>query len=199
MNTLADFKKVVAKSDTIPHDLELLAQITIDEEESPFDEMDDVLAILPDEKDEIIHDTSYLSKEELADPDIQCNIEAINHVFELAIFVAKDDQSNLYGYWLGKENRNINNAPIIQFDSEGQFSIMPGDSLTEALCGQYAFDDDELFTELKQQFEEIGITFNSESWEAVFDKEVQLSDDPAQIHLEVYNQERVKRGLPPVT
>lgn len=206
MNTLemlTRFKTEVAGTEDIPRDLEVLAWATITDAGTPFDELA-LFAILPDEKDEVLNKLvfghEYLSEKELADPDIQANIAAIAEVGRMITFVAKDDQSNIYGYWRGQANRPLHEAPIVQYDSEAQFYIMPGASLTEAFTASYCFENDDLFAEIKEGFADLDVHFVCDSWQAVYDSypEDGYEDDPAELHKAIYNAERAKKGLPPI-
>lgn len=201
LETLARFKQEVVGMENVPRDLEVLAWATITDAGTPFDELN-LFAILPDEKDELLDELvfghDYLSADELADPDIQANIVAIEQVARMITFVAKDDDGNIYGYWRGKSGRAIEDAPIVQYDTEGQFYIMSGASLTEAFTASYCFEDDELFEEMKEQFADLDIHFICDSWQDVYDSEIELTDDPSQLHSAIYNAERIKKGLPPV-
>lgn len=201
LETLARFKREVAGTEHLPRDLEVLAWATVTDAGTPFDELE-LSAILPDEKeallDELVFGHSYLSETELADPDIQANISAIEQVGRMITFVAKDGDGNVYGYWHGQSNRPIEHAPIVQYDTEGQFYIMPGASLTEAFCASYCFEDDDLFDDFKQAFAELDVPFVCNSWQAVYAGETAFEDDPADLHSAIYNRERIKRGLPPV-
>jgi hypothetical protein len=152
---------------------------------------------MPGEENEIF-DTSYLSEKDWADPDIQFNVKAIHAVAKLARFVAKGDESDLFGYWLGTENRSLLAAPIIKYDSEGQFSLMPGKTLTEAVAIMNAFDEQDVFLNYKTQFETIGIRFEVANVEDAYEIYPEVEDDPASLHSEIYNQQRKLHGLPPV-
>lgn len=200
-DTLARFKSEVAGTDNPPRDLEVLAWATVSGAGTPFDEME-LSAILPDEKEgllnELVFGHDYLNRQERADPDIQANITAVGQVARLITFAAKDADGNIYGYWHGKANRPIREAPIVQYDTEGQFCIMPGASLTEAFCASYCFEDDDLFAEMKEWFESNDVPFACGSWQEVYDSGTVPEDDPAALHNEIYNAERIKKGLPPV-
>ena len=201
LDNMKRFKQEVAGTDNLPHDLEVLAWATITDAGTPFDELG-LFAILPDEKDELLDELvfghDYLSEDERADPDIQANIAAVEQVARMITFVARDDDGNLYGYWHGKSNRPLEDAPIVQYDTEGQFDIMPGASLTEAFAAWYCYDNDEWFDEIKQGFAELDVDFICDSWQAVYDSAEEWADDPAELHNEMYDAERAKKGLPPL-
>lgn len=201
LETFACFKREVAGTDTPPRDLEVLGWATISGAGTPFDEME-LFAILPNEKDQLLNEQvfghDYLSEKERADPEIQATIAATEQVAQMITFVAKDADGNLYGYWHGKKNRPIHEAPIVQYDTEGQFYIMPGASLTEAFCASYCFEEDDLFAEMKEWFESHDVPFVCDSWQEVYDSEQELEDDPSELHDEFYYAERAKQGLPPI-
>jgi hypothetical protein len=193
---LEAFKQVVAKSTDIPKDLQLLFEATDSGDDSPFNAIG-LTCLLPDQENEI-NDISYLSEEDLKNPDIQCNIQAINHVAKMARFVAIDDERNLYGYWLGTGSKTLSAASILKFDNEGQFEMLPGSTLAEAVSGHYAAGDDDNFATLKAQFAQIGIVFSAKDCDGLYDLSPADVNEPKTIHHEVYNSERIKRGLAPM-
>jgi hypothetical protein len=196
MNSLDTFKQVVAKSADIPKDLQLLFEATESGDDSPFNEIG-LSCLLPGQENEI-NDFSYLSEDDLKDPDILCNIEAIKYVAKMARFVAIDNESNLYGYWLGSAGKPLSTASILKFDNEGQFEILPGATLTEAAAGNYSAGDDDVFADLKTQFKQIGIAFSANDCNNFYELSPIDADEPKTMHQEVYNAELIKRGLAPV-
>lgn len=198
MRTLESFKQAVARCDTLPADLELLARHTLQGEEAPFHGLD-LLALMPGEED-VANDISYLSEDELKDPDMQCTIQAMRQVCALARFVAKDGQSNLYGYWLGQPSRPLHSAPIVTLDNEGQFFLLAGGSLIEGVCG-WETSDKSTFEALKTRFEALGITFQAQDpkdWSRLWECLREATDHPDTLYRAFYNQQRQQRGLDPV-
>ncbi|BEP96954.1 hypothetical protein GmRootA79_53390 (plasmid) [Acidovorax sp. A79] len=197
MPALEAFKQTVARTDTLPADLEMLALHTLQGGAGPFHGID-LLALMPGEED-VANDISYLSEDELKDPDLQSNIEAMREVTALARFVAKDGQSNLYGYWLGQPARPLHEAAIVMLDNEGQFSLRAGGSLIEGVCGEQC--DKKTFEALKLRFEALGITFQAQNWNdwaRSCEHLRQTSDHPDALHKVFYNQHRQRRGLEPI-
>jgi len=86
------------------------------------------------------------------------NIAAIDTVNSYIVYVAQDDEHNIYGYWISPEGYTLAEAPIVRFDTEGQYSLLSGRNLTEALLGAVKEDDDELFTEMRSALEAYGIS-----------------------------------------
>ena len=194
MFTLEEFRQVVARTNPLPADLEMLALHTLQGEGGPFHGID-LLALMPGEEG-VANDISYLSEDELKDPDMQSNIEAMREVTALARFVAKDGQSNLYGYWLGQPSRPLHEAPIVMLDNEGQFSLLAGGSLIEGVCGDQS--DKKTFEAQRQRFEALGITFQAQNWNdwnRLWECLREATDHPDALHTALYNLHRQQRGL----
>ena len=92
------------------------------------------------------NDKSYLTEEDLANPDIAANVKAIEDTFKLIDFIAQTDEGEYYGYWRGIDNLPISESPIVFYDNEGQFSLC-GSRFIESLF--FNVYDDELLDELK--------------------------------------------------
>jgi hypothetical protein len=141
-------------------------------------------------------DHSYLTARDMADQDIMANVSAIREVCQCAAFVAVNRDGNAFGYWFGPENCPIERAPIVRFDTEGQFMLMNGGTLTEALVGDYAFDDDEEFTRLKAWLAKFSVQIAPTRWDEL--PERSSISNPGTMHMELYNKRRAHLGLPPI-
>lgn len=157
-------------------------------------ELTDALADLgyrlidPDDAPTLLNPASYLRPEELADPDIAANCRATEAVCAFVSFFVEDDESNLFGYWHGPEGVALSDAPIVKYDNEGQFSLLQGRGLAEALIGDRVFDDDDAFAEHAATLHDFGITIAAGSWRQLPDSPD--SSDPAQLHTELYDRFR---------
>lgn len=200
MPSLAEFEIHILKGQAAPEDLAKLVAIEANRQPDPDNYLDPLeamhchllqIGVTPE-----LLDTSYLTAEEQAKPDIAANIKAIADVCTYITFVAVDDDKHLYGYWHGPEGVDIAHAPIVRFDSEGQFELQPGRTLSEALLGEYAFDDDEEFTELKHWFADFGISIKAHDWYGL--KMHDPNTYPNELHQKLYAQYRANAGLPPV-
>ncbi len=76
---------------------------------------------------------SYLTDDDLADPEIMAGIRSMTEVCHLIAFIAADKCDNYIGYWQGPEHQSIGSTPLVIFDSEGQFTLCPGKNFGEAL------------------------------------------------------------------
>jgi hypothetical protein len=63
------------------------------------------------------------------------NVTAINEVLATITFIAESDDGDMIGYWHGPERTPIDAAPIVKLDTEGQFDLMRGRALSEAMLG----------------------------------------------------------------
>ena len=86
-------------------------------------------------------DTSYLDEDDLADPGIRANVQAMTETNERVRWAAEAEGEAAFGYWQAVDGDPV---VVVSLDSEGQYMVVPGRNITEALCASVAeFDDDE--------------------------------------------------------
>lgn len=190
MTDCADIARRICHTDDVPTDLVVLVRSTISAQPSPFDEIE-LRAILPNEPNPVC-DFSDMREQDWADRATCANVEAIKQTADMATFVATDAERNCYGYWHGKHHRPLLQSPIVRYDTEGQFSILPGNSLAEAVIADYAFEDDAFFDTSKKAFAALGVHFQADNASTLFDAIVDIDDDPAEIHEALFYAERDK-------
>ncbi len=199
-DVIALFEQAVLKGKTAPADLRILLTLQAERvvsAEHYADPLEELAArvLMPGETHALLsHD--YLNDDDRANPDIMCNIEAIDAVIAMCSFVVVTDESDVVGYWHGPEQIDMAVAPIVKLDTEGQFSLLQGRHLTEALVGDRVFDNDATFAEYREGFAQHGIKIEAENWHALPMPESRSKPD--ELHLRLYNEARVKRGLEPV-
>ena len=108
---------------------------------------------------------------------------AITEVSKLASFAVKAINGDLVGYWHGPESIDIKNAPIVKYDTEGQFSILRGSNLMEANVAEIVFDDEDEFLEFQVQFQRCGIKIGA-SWGNLIEQQPKTSPD--ELHKKIY-------------
>lgn len=148
------FKKTILKGQDAPEDL----QLWITRTGCAYDVLKtmECKLLTPGVVPELIsHD--YLDDNDRKNADIMANVAAIDEVFSHITFVAEAIEGNLVGYWHGPEKIALAEASIVLYDTEGQFHLLAGATIIEALLGDYAFDDDEAFIELRDSFKLCGI------------------------------------------
>jgi hypothetical protein len=128
-------------------------------------------------------DTSYLTEEDWANPDIAANVRAIDSVSDLTAFIAAHEDGEYIGYWRGPEGRAISHSPLITLDNEGQFAFAGGGNFAAALLSR-AFDEG--FAELRAWLRSLGISEIPESPSDIEDPKNVSS--PRDLHHEIYTK-----------
>ncbi|MEU7481771.1 hypothetical protein AB0A63_37745 [Lentzea sp. NPDC042327] len=96
------------------------------------------LRLLADDERPAALDTGYLTAADLANPDVAANTRAIEETAALVTWVAEDeDEGRAFGYWRGPGHLPLTAAPVVVLDNEGQFELLRGSSLSEALSDEY--------------------------------------------------------------
>ncbi len=145
---------------------------------------------------------SYLNERDRADPNIMANIRAFDEVFALSAFVAVGDEDEIVGYWQGPDQVPLDQAPFVILDSEGQFSLLPGATITEAMVIyslQARFNEAEVqprFEEMCESFRAFDINLANRDLAMVKVNPTRV--DPAEIHSSAYTKFRTEAGLSPI-
>jgi hypothetical protein len=140
-------------------------------------------------------DMSYLNDTDRANPDIMANVAATQDVFAFIVFVGEARSGNAYGYWFGPDDRSIEKAPIVRYDTEGQFSIRRGRILAEALLADLGASDADEFLALSHRLNQFGLNITAKSRSDL--KFPEVKPGPADVHIERYNVHRAAAGLAP--
>jgi hypothetical protein len=196
----ANFLQIILKNQPMPDDLQKLWNMQISRAPDADFSADPLAAtgakIIEPESIPCLLDHSYLNETDRANPDTMMNVEAINEVFSLATFVVELEDDHILGYWHGSENTPINQAPIIKFDNEGQFSVCRGNNLTEAIIVETMSYQEEKFPEFKTWFAKYDILIAAAN--IVDIPQRQAITSPGVMHNDRYNAKRVAAGLEPV-
>lgn len=192
MSELSEFQRDIAKTTDLPSDLALLAEATLGATaDDPFRSFG-LRARRPGEVASP-YDTSYLNAEALADKDIVANVEAISLVADRARWVAVGDNGEAYGYWLdGREE--LEGSPIVKYDTEGQFELLPGSHLTEAVIADIVFDDLEEWEEITEPLAAAGLTFSVTDPADLSEQDVEADPTPRALHVRLAAERRAALG-----
>ena len=187
---LVDYSRQRLAGREIPADLRTLLLLHWQGSDGPLSGMGASLLEANESHDLLDH--SYLNDKDRADPDIMANVAAIKSTCEHAAFVAQNQDGNVFGYWFGPENVGINDAPIVKLDTEGQFDLLGGRTLSEALLGDHVFEDAGRFAEFKTLFAAAGIAIAGDSWDdLVYPKP---PTTPGAFHEKLYRENQQKEG-----
>jgi hypothetical protein len=125
-------------------------------------------------------DTSYLTKADLANPDIVANISAMAVTNKLISWFGKDAEGYV-GLWRGPQNRALDKAPVVRLDSEGQYELVAA-TIPEYIAISVPEDELELTREaLVEAGFQVGKTR-----EEIWNKLEPFTDDPNDFRDKLY-------------
>ncbi|GAB2558277.1 hypothetical protein GCM10027033_14370 [Leucobacter ruminantium] len=117
------------------------------------------IRLLEDDEVPELLDDSYLTEDDLAEPGIRANVRAMAETNALIAWVAEEDGERAYGYWNGPADPSAaaeeqadggaaSGPALVSLDTEGQYMMLAGRTLTEALCAEAAEYEDGNFAAL---------------------------------------------------
>ena len=191
------FRRDILKGQAAPRDLQALLDVTAEAGDGA-DPLRQALsyALLRPGRDYALLSGSYLNERDRQNPDIMANVAAIDEVMTMITFVAESEDGDAIGYWHGPEGTPIDAAPIVKYDTEGQFDLMQGRNLSEAMLGDNTFSDDERFAEGRAWLASCGIEMDATNWRSL--STPTAATMPSKLHGTLYNERRVTAGLKPV-
>ncbi|MDO5103358.1 MAG: hypothetical protein Q4D91_10750 [Lautropia sp.] len=122
--------------------------------------------------------------------------EAINQVACMATFAVMRGRGNLIGYWQGPEVTPLAQSPIVELNTCGIFSLLPGRDLTEALLGLHAGGDASRFAAMAEWFARHDVLITAHRPDELLTPP--CSTRPEMLKTGFYNRQRVAAGLLPV-
>jgi len=149
------------------------------------------LEIAPHPNWEEPSDTSYLTEQDRANPDIMANIEAMLATNSRIAWFGKDEEG-FVGLWRGTEDRPLPECPVLRLDTEGQYTLI---ARTIADYILLSFDDEQ-WDIIREMLTGAGFAV-AESPKDIEDSLGGLEDPNAFRHQQ-YNAARQNRGLEPV-
>ena len=134
---LADYSIARLDGQAIPADLNALLSAIWGDASFPGSEDDpctifDVRLLQPGQTHPLLSN-DYLTDADRANPAIMANVEAMNETSALCCFVFVTDDGELVGYWRGPDRLELDKAPIVRLDTEGQYDLLPGRTVLQAL------------------------------------------------------------------
>ena len=140
------FSKNYLENEPVPDDLAKLL-----EHSEKFLEITGIRLLL-DANERPWNDTSYLSPQELENPDLASNVRAMAETNELIAFFAVSEDHEFYGFWRGPEKRSIADSPLVWLDNEGQYAVLEAPTFATGLVAHLSWNED-----LKSFLEQIGL------------------------------------------
>ena len=191
------FQQEILNGQAIPPDLRALLDVWAQAGDGA-DPLREALSfsLLSPGRDHPLLSGSYLNERDRQNPDIMANVAAIDEVLAMITIVAESDDGDMVGYWHGPERVPIGAAPIVKYDTEGQFDLMQGRTLSEAMLGNYTFGDDERFADGRAWLAACGIEMDAANWRGL--STPTAATMPDKLHRTLYNEKRIAAGLKPI-
>ena len=168
----------------IPEDLAVWRRRQDADQPNPWSES---LRLFADDERPAALDTSYLTAADLANPDIAANTRAIAETAALITWVAEDeDEGRAFGYWRGPDDLPLSGAPVVSLDDEGQFHLLRGGTLSEALSGEYGEWADDGYSGVAGRCRAAGVPIGAEDPDDL--PEPVVSPTPADHHVARYRE-----------
>lgn len=169
---------------TIPEDLAVWRRLQDAGQPNPLSES---LRFLADGEQPAALDTSYLTAEDRANPDIAANTKAMEETAALITWVAEnDDEGVAFGYWRGPDDLPLDAAPVVALDTEAQLELLRGTTLSEALVDEYGQWSQEDYTALVAECRSRGVTVSADDPDDLIEPEV--SPTPSEHHEARYRE-----------
>jgi hypothetical protein len=83
--------------------------------------------------------------------------QAMGDMIRYSGFVAETDAGDAIGYWFSPDLIPIEAAPLLRFDTNGHFSVLPGTMVAEAILLIASQGSNQAFSDLRQCLNEAGL------------------------------------------
>jgi hypothetical protein len=87
--------------------------------------------------------------------------QAMGDMVRYSGFVAEDAAGDAIGYWFSPDRIPIETAPLLRFDTDGNFSILPGNGIAEAILVIASRDNNLIFSKLRDYLNEQGLNITA--------------------------------------
>ena len=156
---------VMSATPQLPSDLLLWRARQRSGDQLPWDDLG--IRFLEDDDLPALLDTSYLDEDDLADPGIRANVAAMAETNALIVWVAEEEDGAVFGYWAGPDGlpvpHGFADAVVVTLDTEGQYMVLPGRNITEALCAHASDFDDDAFVRLAARARDLAAETDAET------------------------------------
>jgi hypothetical protein len=89
--------------------------------------------------------------------------QAMADMIRYSGFVAEDVDGSAIGYWFGPDRVPIEVAPLMYFDTTGDFSVRRGDGIAEAVLVIASHGNDRAFSDLRDYLNEHGLRITAQT------------------------------------
>ena len=103
-------------------------------------------------------DHDYINDVDRANPDIMANVRAMQDTGKKLKFVIQCEDTSLMGYWQPDPETPLEQCALFWLDTEGQYNLTEGKTLSETLAYRALVDGDEVaYRSLLDAFERLGV------------------------------------------
>lgn len=103
-------------------------------------------------------DHDYINDADRADPSIMANVKAMQDTDKKLKFVIECEDTSLIGYWQPDPETPLEQCALFWLDTEGQYYLAEGKTLSESLAYRAFVDGDEdTYWSLQNAFERLGV------------------------------------------
>ena len=100
--------------------------------------------------------------------------QAMGDMVRYSAFVAEDAAGDAIGYWFSPDRIPIETAPLLRFDTDGNFSILPGNGIAEAILVVASRDNNLTCSKLRNYLNEQGLNITARTIKDVQRRECSL-------------------------
>ena len=100
--------------------------------------------------------------------------QAMGDMVRYSAFVAEDAAGDAIGYWFSPDRIPIETSPLLRFDTDGNFSILPGIGVAEAILVIASRDNNLTFSKLRDYLNEQGLNITARTIQDVQRRECSL-------------------------
>jgi|HubBroStandDraft_6_1064221.scaffolds.fasta_scaffold726260_1 hypothetical protein len=100
--------------------------------------------------------------------------QAMGDMIRYSGFVAEEAAGDAIGYWFSPDHIPIEAAPLLRFDTHGNFSILRGNGIAEAILVIASRGNNLTFSELRDYLNEQGINVTAQTIQDVQERECSL-------------------------
>lgn len=187
MDRVAEYLGDRLRGRAVPDDLRRLVELQLDgllrgrRSVLPFDE---VRVLAPGKR----HSLEKLRERPDDEPSGRAHFRAIREVLAHVAVVVNGFNGDLYGYWLHPDESPAQPPAIVQLDTEGQFHILPGSTMVEAMVFDWLDDpvDDEELAPIVAFCDRHGLPLLARSHDELAEPHVVIS--PSLLYDELYRR-----------
>jgi hypothetical protein len=139
----------------IPNDLRLLLEMHLNDS-VPTDCLNGI-RFLDGDRSATLIEMECSGRNDLSGVSKLAHAQAMADMVHMSGFVAEDGDDSAIGYWFGSAQSQIDDAPLILFNRNHSFSVLPGAGIAETVLVLASHGDDRIFVKVRNLFRRFGL------------------------------------------